>query len=280
MQARKVTPKSVVLDLLRVTPDDLPVPVSSLVEIGALFGFNGNAVRVAVTRLVQAGLLESDERGSYRLAPQTDPLNRLIDEWRLGAARLRPWKGAWLAIWYPSGTSRSERSRSHRAMRALGFREGLDGLWVRPDNLAVQREELRARLRSLGLVDAAELIGAEGFSLCTTNRWTTSLWPVWELQDGYRDMLRDLQRSVKKLRTLPPTQGLVQSFALGGAAIRLLALDPLLPKEICSPELRHELTESMLRYDRLGRALWREFSQLAPIQAAPSHLSVTRGLHV
>ena len=39
---RRVTPKSIVLDLVRVTPEPGSIPVRSLVEVGALFRFTHN----------------------------------------------------------------------------------------------------------------------------------------------------------------------------------------------------------------------------------------------
>jgi phenylacetic acid degradation operon negative regulatory protein len=49
----------------------------------------------------------------------------------------------------------------------------------------------------------------------------------------------------------------VESFELGGAAIRQLLLDPLLPEPIAPEAERRALLESMRRYDSLGRRVWR-----------------------
>jgi hypothetical protein len=47
---------------------------------------------------------------------------------------------------------------------------------------------------------------------------------------------------------------------LGGEAIRVLATDPLLPEQIMQGQTRADLTETMLRYDAIGHALWRDFA--------------------
>jgi hypothetical protein len=65
---------------------------------------------------------------------------------------------------------------------------------------------------------------------------------------------------VRKLQVMPRQTALVQSFLLGGEAIRVLATDPLLPEEIVPNEKRRELTELMLRYDGVGRRIWRTFA--------------------
>src|SRR5512134_3333344 len=105
---RSVTPKSLMLDLLRVAGPSA-VPVSGLVRVGELFGFSGNALRVAVARLAGAGLLESDERGSYRLAPGAGTVTSHVEEWRLGEKRVRRWARAWLTVWLPARSERAVR---------------------------------------------------------------------------------------------------------------------------------------------------------------------------
>lgn len=276
MEPKPVTPRSLILDMLRVSPRQRAVSISDLVALGALFGFSDNAVRVAVTRLASKGLLVSQERGSYRLAPRTDPLNQWVDEWRSGERRMRRWKGRWLAIWHPPGASRSDRSRSHRAMRVLGFRPGLDGLWVRPDNLTRRRGALHERLRGLGLLDGAELIAADGFSPAVTARWTGQLWDTAELLHEQRRALGAIEASTRRARRAAPSQMLVETFLVGGAAIRALALDPLLPEVISPAEPRRQLTEAMLAYDQLGRSTWGNLLGEAPA-VAPTNRSVSGG---
>jgi hypothetical protein len=79
------------------------------------------------------------------------------------------------------------------------------------------------------------------------------------LQQGYAAALRDLERSLAQLDCMPRETALVQTYLLGGEAIRVLATDPLLPEQVMSGRTRAALTEAMLRYDAVGHALWRDF---------------------
>ncbi len=262
-----VRPKSLILDLLRVS--EHAVQVSNLVAVGSLFGFEGNAVRVALTRLVAGGLVESDERGSYRLAPGALPMARLIDRWREGEGRLAPWAGDWLAVLHPRGGGRRGRTDSLRALGRLGFREGRARLWVRPNNL---RADAFEDLRALGLADGAETFVASGFGAATEAEWRKQLWPLAELRRDLRATLRELERSRERLPSIPRDDALVESFLLGGRALRLLATDPLLPDEMLDGSNRRQLTKAMKAYDRAGKRLW--LHHLTAPAVAPTHLAV------
>lgn len=270
--ADAVSPKSLVLDLLRVAAD--PQPIRGLCEIGVLFGFTDNAMRVAVTRLVGRGLLESDERGWYRLAPVATPRADFVERWRLGDRRLRTWKGEWLAVWLPKGAPRAVRRRSLAALAWLGLREGLPGMHVRPDNLAGAADGVREQAVTLGLEPDAEMFVGRDWSQATVERWTRDLWPAVALQRRCRDASRDLERSAARLLDMPSEQAVVQSFQRGGMAIGVLATDPLLPDAIVDGAERRSLTEATLRYDALGRRVWKQFLEARRLSAAPVHLSV------
>jgi phenylacetic acid degradation operon negative regulatory protein len=250
-----------VLDLLRVTPEPSAARVQALVEVGALFGFNGSAVRVAITRLVQSRMVESDERGCYRLAPGTSRFNRWVENWRLGEARMRPWNRGWLAV---GGTKTSDRAalrRSQRALARLGFARGFAGLYLRPDNLATPIDDTRRLLEDFGLSADAEVFVASQFTKELNDRFERTLWPTKKLRERQKKAIRDLRRSEKRIASTARLEAVVETFVLGGTAIRLLALDPLLPEEIMPGDDRRELTELMLRYDESGRAIWKSFAE-------------------
>ena len=253
--AESVTARGVVLNLVRVSPRRA-IAVRQLIEVGALFGFAAGAVRVAVARLTAQGLLESDERGSYRLGPAARSVGEHVEQWRRGEARMRAWGGGFLAVILPPKPQRRARRASLRALARMGFAEGPGGLWLRPDNLRVPFDASRARLQDLGLEAEAELFVADRFS-AGQRAQIEGLWPVTQLQKVYARNVRALERSLARLPSMPHDQALVQSFLLGGEAIRVLARDPLLPPQIMPCEGRAELTARMLRYDEVGHEIWR-----------------------
>jgi DNA-binding transcriptional regulator PaaX len=267
--ARSLTPKSLVLDLLRVAPEASPAPVGALVRLGAMFGFGGSTMRATLSRLASAGLVESDARGWYRPGSTTDPFRAAIEDWRRGETRVRQWERDWLAISGGPWGRRADQRRTERALRYLGFRPALARLWLRPDNLSAGRPEVLARLAALGASHLHEPFTARDFSDPRIARWCAELWEVTVLEAEYTSALHNLERSLDRLPTLPLERALVDTFTHGGPAIRLLALDPLLPPELVDTGLRLALFERMTAYDRAGRARWHECFPLGTGRSGP-----------
>lgn len=265
--------RSLLLDLLRVVPGRTAVPVQGLVRVGELFGITGNATRVALSRLSEGGLVESDERGQYRLSQASDPVSTFVENWRLGEQRLRPWEGGWLCVHLPRpGPGRKARTQSLRAMEFLSLREAEGGLWVRPDNLAGGAQAAREALGKLGLEEGALVFAGRDFGEDVTARWAGELWTD-EPSREQRAHARKLEASTKRIPSLNKDKALVETFTLGGKAIELLVRDALLPDEIRSGEARRELTDAMLAYDVVGRKIWSGIFSALSLQGAPAQVS-------
>ncbi|HTF32623.1 MAG TPA: PaaX family transcriptional regulator [Myxococcota bacterium] len=250
---------SLVLDLLSTLRRG-SMPVRALVEAGGLFGIGSNSVRVALARLLARGLVERDERGLYRLGSAAGAIGRQVTSWRRLEEKTRLWDGGWIAAYgVPSQSSeRGSGRRSGRALRFLGFRALAPGLSVRPDNLVGGVAGTRASLAGLGLGSGVLVAQIRELDPGMEAR-AQELWDSRALQTGYRDACQALGRSVERLSSLGAREAMVESFLWGGRVIRQLALDPLLPEEICPSAGRSALLEQMRRYDRIGRAAWAEF---------------------
>jgi phenylacetic acid degradation operon negative regulatory protein len=192
--------------------------------------------------------------------------------WRRLDERVRAWNGAWLAVLaavpsgraaVPSGrgavpSGRGARAAHARALRLLGFRELARGVAVRPDNLAGGIDAVRAELARLGLAPGAIVAALRELDEITEAR-ARSLWDAGALVAGYRRGVRSLDTSRRRLATRSEPDAMVESFRLGGAMLRLLALDPLLPEPIVPAAERAAFVEAMRRYDEAGRACWSAF---------------------
>lgn len=257
----RVSARSVVVDLLSTMPPRYRVAVGALVRGGVVLGIGENPVRVALARLRSRGLVESDERGLYRLSPAAQPINREVRSWRSIERATRPWNGAWLAVetsGLPRGTRNTARQRE-RALRILGFETLTPALRVRPDNLVGGVAAVRERLAALGHEPAPFVCGLADLDPAT-DAHARSLWDSRSLAAGYQELRARLVASAERLPSLCAEEAMAESFWLGGEAIRRIVLDPLLPGEIVDTRARRALVAEMRRYDRIGRRFWRSWA--------------------
>ena len=276
------TAKSLILDLLS-TARGGAMAVRALVAAAALFDIGENGVRVELARLSARGLVQRNERGQYVLARAAAPVHERVSGWKdLESAHVE-WTGGWIAV-HTGGLSRRDRvalRRRERALRFVGLRELHAGLWVRPDNLRGGVAKVTRVLRSLGLEASAPTFVMTGLEPELETR-ARGLWDTETMRADYRELVAALAASERVIDapgraraagadTAPDADALVESFLLGGRAIRTLALDPLLPEALVPSAERRALVEAMQRYDRVGRRLWAEFT---PATSSPRLRSI------
>ena len=73
LDPQDVSARALVLSLMSST-DASPQAIGRLINAAALFGIEASTLRVAVTRLMKDGLLESPERGVYSPGPKAQAL--------------------------------------------------------------------------------------------------------------------------------------------------------------------------------------------------------------
>jgi phenylacetic acid degradation operon negative regulatory protein len=257
----RVSAKSLAIDLLSTMPRRVPVPVGALVRGGAVLGIGENSMRVAIARLRARGLVESDERGLYRLSRAAEPVNREVRAWRSSEAGVGPWDGSWLAV-ESSRLSRGDRKRAHqrtRALRLLGFETLTPSLRIRPDNLVGGVDGVRRRLVSLGYAPDPLIFKLSQLDPDSEAR-ARSLWDTAALEARYGALRAELVASIERLPRISPEDAMAETFLLGGEAVRHIVLDPLLPEPIVDTDARRALVEEMKRYDRVGRDCWKDWA--------------------
>jgi phenylacetic acid degradation operon negative regulatory protein len=250
------SPRSLILDLLS-TLGRGAAPVRALVVAGRLFGIAENAMRVALTRLLADELVERDARGRYRLGPAAAAVSQETRGWRHIEEQRVLWDGGWVGVsttGLPRGRAAQQRRRA-RALRLLGFRGLVPSLEIRPDNLAGGVAGVREHLAALGLEPPALVFRIDALDDESAAR-ARGLWDGAALVASYREARAEIEASEARLPGLAPADAMTESFLLGGAAIRKLVLDPLLPEPIVPARERRALVAAMRRYDRLGRRAW------------------------
>ncbi|HUS65903.1 MAG TPA: PaaX family transcriptional regulator C-terminal domain-containing protein [Kofleriaceae bacterium] len=264
------TAKSLILDLLSVSEGG-DAPVRGLVVACGLFDISENSVRVTLVRLSSARLIEATGRGAYQLGERARGLAREVAAWRTAEQSVRDWSGAYVAV-HGGALPKSDRAqvkRRTRALQMLGFRALERGLFVRPDNLDGGASAARARLCALGLEPEASVFRASAFDPELEAR-ARALWNGRALTSSYRRTRAQLESWLLRAGRLEPDVAARESFLLGGAAIRQIVYDPLLPAPLVDVEERRAFVETVQRFDRAGRLIWKRFFGFRLGSAAPS----------
>jgi phenylacetic acid degradation operon negative regulatory protein len=214
-----LTARSIVLStLLGYHPPELPV--SALVRVGGLFGIAEGTTRAALSRLVAAGDLATED-GVYRLTERLVRRQRAQDD--SAGPRSRPWAGDWeMAVVTSPARPQAERVALRRGMTDLRLAELREGVWIRPDNLVRQ-------------IDGT-VAGQCTFFSCRYPDPDALAGMLWDLP-GWALSARQLHTEMAS------TTGLPEGFMLIARVVRQLRLDPylpsgLLPADWPGPELR------------------------------------------
>jgi len=250
-------PRDLILKFL-LTAEEGVLTARDAVAACALFGIRENSVRVALVRLAAAGMVEAAERGAYQLGVNATDLAEDVRDWRNTEARIGQWNGSWIVA-HCAGLGRTDRTqlrRRERALELLGFRELERELFVRPNNLVGGVSQVRTRLLKLGLETPASIFVATEFDPKREDQ-ARKLWDGKRLNRAYRKTAEKLGSWLSRIEMMEPETAARESFLLGGAAIRQLVYDPLLPEPLASSQERRAFIEVLLRYDDVGHAIWR-----------------------
>jgi len=271
MSGFEITPKNLLLGVMQAGKVS-SVPIKILTQVGELFGFSSNTIRVNVARLLSAGILESDERGFYRIRSKENPLSKLVDEWHLGEKRRKSWKQDWLVCLLPDKRNQKGQNSALKALSFLGFRSASPVMWVRPNNLNLDRGGCEKLLVQLGVMEDATIFVASEFEPKLLEQWSKFLWPIDNLQQKYLELGEKLRYSKQRIKKLPIDQAVVETFIVGSEVVNFLTVDPLLPDEMMTAKYREVLTQEMKTYDAIGKSVWNEKFGELDMSLSPVHL--------
>ena len=238
------------------------MPVRALVEAGALFGIAENNVRVALARLLAAGLVERDERGA--LPPRRRARSAVSRAGRV-VARARRARAA---------VGRRLDRRAHRAARRAATRAApprararsassasatlRPGLALRPDNLAggVAGGARAARARS-GSSRDAPVFELRDLDAATRGARARGCGTPRALRRGLPRARAPRSSASERAARAPRARARRWSSRSGSAARRSASSCSIrcCPSRSCPPRERAALVEAMRRYDRAGPRL-------------------------
>ena len=245
MSERPLTARSVVASLLLGT-DPPRLPARLLARSCELFGISDGTTRVALSRMVTAGELTVDD-GEYALAGHL--LARQERQTASRAARVRTWNGEWLmAVVVADRRAAADRASLRRVLTARRLAELREGVWMRPDNIDVDRAS--PDLAALAWMTAQP---------DDPNAIVASAWDLREWANGAADLRRRM-RPLRARLERHDTGALADGFVLSASVLRHLQADPLLPDGLLSRSWPGAaLRADYDRYDEAYRAVLRDW---------------------
>jgi len=213
--------------------------------MGELFGFSAGTTRTALSRLVAAGDLVSDD-GVYELAQGMLERQAFQD-----AGRSMPatgWDGTWwIAIAEADGRPLGERRAFRTLMRHHRMGELRPDIWMRPANVAGPPATAGALVTRGPIADhdPADLV--------------RRLWDLNQLAALGRKLVAAVDEASGWLDTQDPAV-LPDTFMVSVAVVRYLLGEPQLPPELVPADWpAHRLRSKFERLDPAHQALMRSF---------------------
>lgn len=265
------TAKRLILSVLS-QPSMSNLPIRQLAAWGTLFDQKPAAIRVTAGRLVAETLLEKTGRGMYTIGPGGAALKAKASEWTSALNQICAWQGGWYGVHTShlgKAIRRNVRARE-RAFRLLGFKELVEGLWVRPDNLIFGPSQMYQKLCQLGLEPGAVLLRSNDLVRENT-RSPLTLWPYDDLNQGYGFAIKLLEQSQDQLKDATLNRITRETFLIGEHVIRLISTDPLLPEGQIDASKRQAMVEAMQKFSEFSHPYWVEFLERSA--AEPGSLS-------
>lgn len=204
---RPLSARSLVLSLLLGAPP-AGIPVRALVPVAEKHGISGATLRVALSRMVSAGDLISND-ATYRLSPRL--LARQDRQDRELVPTPTDWDGQWhQVIVTATGRDAGRRQELRRELLDAHYGELREGVWLRPANLDARAWSAAAHADSIMLTCRSETDPA---ALAAT---------LWDLS-GWAAQGRELETALHE------ADDPARRITVAAALVRHLLTDPRLP---------------------------------------------------
>ena len=259
MKFEKPNARDLIVDLL-MGLQGRAISIKQIILAAKLFEINENNIRVAVTRLSAEGVIEAVERGVYQFSEQAREWANIMLNRKQGIKQTKAWNSQYLAVLAGElgRVDRTALSRRERALKRFGFKEFEQGIYIRPDNLAISFDDICSELRNSGLEMSAKICLISHLDSNTLSQ-IPSLWPTQSLNQNYEKYSQIIQTWLSQVAQLSLDDAAKESLMLGRQTIASLMNDPLLPESFVDVQLREKFASSVQQLDQTGIELWQQF---------------------
>lgn len=212
--------------------------IGSLIRLLTEFGHNEQSVRVAVSRIMKQGWLQSEKIGNksyYYLTPRGEAR---IEEAAIRIFELTPkkWDGKWRMLMY---TIPEEKRRIRDELRKeliwSGFGSISNGCWISPNNL---EKEVHLLIENYDIQANVDFFVAEYRGPEENRTLVEKGWPLQEIAEKHEQFLSTYSEKFTEHQTMmnnnlmTDAECFVERTRLVHEYRKFLFFDPGLPKEL------------------------------------------------
>ncbi|MFE4708522.1 phenylacetic acid degradation operon negative regulatory protein PaaX [Peribacillus simplex] len=212
--------------------------IGSLIRLLKEFGHNEQGVRVAVSRMVKQGWIQSEKQGNKSYYFLTDRGVQRMDEAANRIYKMKPneWDGKWRILMYTIPEDKRQlRDDLRKELLWSGFGSFSSGCWISPNDLEKQINRLIEKYEIKEYVDffISEYKGPkENQSLVEKS------WPLEEIENKYEEFIEKyskqfiVHQSIINRGEMSDADCFVERTNLVHEYRKFLFIDPGLPKEL------------------------------------------------
>ncbi|WP_078394011.1 phenylacetic acid degradation operon negative regulatory protein PaaX [Shouchella patagoniensis] len=232
--------------------------IGSLIQLLKEFGHNEQGVRVAVSRMVKQGWLQSERQGAksfYSLTPRgVDRMDEAGD--RIFKFEEHAWDGKWRMLLYKiPEEQRQVRDELRKELLWSGFGSFSASCWISPNPLEKRVDALIEKYEIDDYVDFFEGV----YKSEKNDQLVEKSWPLDDIQEKYEAFIIQYSRSFIAHQSLMYRNEMsdAECFVIRTKLVheyrKFLFIDPGLPKELLPPNWNGN--EAMLLFKQYYKLL-------------------------
>ncbi len=258
MKNTKINARHLIIDLF-LSSAYPQLSIKQILVAAKLFNLSENGIRVATTRLLNEGMIQSVERGIYQLSPSAKDWAKVILNRKNGIKQTKEWQQHYLAVF--TGTlgriDRTALKNGNVHFVNLVLKSWKLVFTSARDNLAYSFEKTCDELVLAGLEKEAKICIIQHVD-STTLKQIFSLWDTKQLEKNYEMYSRDITHWLENYAHSPLNDAAVKALLLGRETIALLMNDPLLPEPFVNESARNQFAQDVQQLDAIGQKLWKK----------------------
>ncbi|WP_342605689.1 phenylacetic acid degradation operon negative regulatory protein PaaX [Peribacillus sp. FSL E2-0159] len=212
--------------------------IGSLIRLLKEFGHNEQGVRVAVSRMVKQGWIQSEKQGNKSYYFLTDRGVQRMDEAANRIYKMKPneWDGKWRILMYTIPEDKRQlRDDLRKELLWSGFGSFSSGCWISPNDLEKQINRL---IEKYDIKEYVDFFISEYKGPKENQSLVEKSWPLEEIENKYEEFIEKyskqfiVHQSIINRGEMSDADCFVERTNLVHEYRKFLFIDPGLPKEL------------------------------------------------